>query len=117
MYAHKYRDEFRRQSQQLRILTQQLSTKNLQFLKADFNYRAEKYITDLERDVYSHCLTWQGATDKLLKEIRHLSEQDVQLTGNHARLYMILQKEKNEQSINLVLKQLGFVAGGTQFAG
>lgn len=118
MYAHnRYRDEFRRQSQQLRALTQQLSTKNLQFLKADFNYRAEKYIIDLEREVYSNCLTWKGATEKLLKEIQHLSEQDVQLTGNHARLYMILQKEKKEQSVNLVLKQLGFVSGGTQFAG
>lgn len=118
MYAHnRDRDEFRRQSQQLRDLASTLSTKHLQFLKADFYFQAERYISGLQQDVYSHCLTWQGATNLLTNEIRHLSEQDFQLTVDHARLYMVLQKEKNEQSVNLVLKQLGFVAGGTQFAG
>lgn len=118
MYAHnRDKDEFERRSLEYLNLVQKLSMRHLQFLRSDFYSKAGKLIRDLTNDVHANCLTFKGAAEILQKEIQHISQQDVELVANQAKLYVIVKKEKVNNLVQIGLHQVGFVGGGSQIFG
>ncbi|PWC17359.1 DUF4225 domain-containing protein [Brenneria corticis] len=116
MYLHnKDRTDFDQKSQELRFLVQNLSLKYFRNRSVDFYFEIEGLIQAIEREINTYCLSHRGGIDILQREIDYLNEQDFQLTANIAKLYIIVQKEKKEQTQQIILKQVGFVGGGAQF--
>lgn len=117
MYTHNQdKDNFERKAQELRDLARTLGTRHLQFLHADFYAQSEEIIAEINHEIITHCLSYAGGASALQEEIQRLSEQDVLLIGNHAKLYMIVKKEKRDKLVQIVLHQVGFVGAGAQFA-
>ncbi|MCL2899902.1 DUF4225 domain-containing protein [Brenneria tiliae] len=113
MYLHnKDKTDFDQKTQELRFLTQNLSLKHLRNRSVDFYFEIEGLIQAVEREINTYCLSRRGGIDILQREIDHLSEQDFQLTANIAKLYILVEKEKKEQTQKIILKQVGFVGGG-----
>lgn len=115
MYTHNQgKDHFERKSQELRDLVRSVGTRHLQFVNTDFLAQSEEFIYAVNHEIITHCLSYAGGVDVLQDEIQRISEQDVLLTGNQAKLYMIVRKEKQERVIQIVLHQVGFVGAGAQ---
>lgn len=117
VHNKKDKDDFDRKSVALRSLAHNLATKYIQYFSSDFLSQVEAFIRGLEKEIGMHCLSYKGGAELISNEIEHLSQQDVQLTFNQARIYLIIEKEKENQKLNLVLKNVGFVAGGAQVVG
>ncbi|OWO83482.1 hypothetical protein B5C26_07465 [Photorhabdus luminescens] len=81
----------------------------------DFNSKINLFVEDILGQVRIHCLSSNGAIEFIQFEINHLKEQDFYLTANRVKQYAIIEKEKEKSNYtNLILKQIGFVGGGTQ---
>ncbi|KER01366.1 DUF4225 domain-containing protein [Photorhabdus temperata] len=84
-------------------------------IKIDFNSDVNLFIEDILGRVRVHCLSSSGAIELIQFEIDHLKEQAFYLTANRVKQYAIIEREKEKSSYtNLILKQIGFVGGGTQ---
>ncbi|NHB62527.1 hypothetical protein C5472_15800 [Photorhabdus sp. RW14-46] len=81
----------------------------------DFNSKINLFVEDILGQVRIHCLSSNGAIEIIQFEIDHLKEQAFCLTANRVKQYAIIEREKEKSSYtNLILKQIGFVGGGTQ---
>ncbi|MBS9443166.1 DUF4225 domain-containing protein [Photorhabdus heterorhabditis] len=81
----------------------------------DFNSKINLFVEDILGQVRIHCLSSNGAIEIIQFEIDHLKEQVFYLTANRVKQYAIIEREKEKSSYtNLILKQIGFVGGGTQ---
>ncbi|WP_256125228.1 DUF4225 domain-containing protein [Photorhabdus luminescens] len=102
---------------ELRELAKTLSFRYLTHskIRMDFNSKINLFVEDILGQVRIHCLSSNGAIEFIQFEINHLKEQDFYLTANRVKQYAIIEKEKEKSSYtNLILKQIGFVGGGTQ---
>lgn len=82
-------------------------------LRSDMWQLRNQLISDIGRS----CLTWKGATDIVSEQIARLRDEDTQITLERARLYIIVRKEKEENATNLIIANVGFIAGGIQIYG
>ncbi|OHV48294.1 hypothetical protein BB987_20260 [Photorhabdus temperata] len=102
---------------ELRELARTLSFRYISHSKIemDFNSDVNIFIEDILGRVRVHCLSSSGAIELIQFEIDHLKEQAFYLTANRVKQYVIIEKEREKSSFfTLMLKQVGFVAGGTQ---
>ncbi|WP_051690890.1 DUF4225 domain-containing protein [Photorhabdus australis] len=84
-------------------------------IRMDFNSKINLFVEDILGQVRIHCLSSNGAIEIIQFEIDHLKEQAFYLTANRVKQYAIIEREKEKSSYtNLILKQIGFVGGGTQ---
>ncbi|OCA54846.1 DUF4225 domain-containing protein [Photorhabdus namnaonensis] len=86
-----------------------------------FLFEINELITRVNHEIGTNCLSVDGGIAILQDEIDNLKRQEFDLLMNDSQIYMIVQKEKKEEgdeTINLTLKGIGFVSGGSQiFAG
>ncbi|TNH42741.1 DUF4225 domain-containing protein [Photorhabdus luminescens] len=86
-----------------------------------FIFEINELIRTVNYEIGTNCLSVDGGIAILQDEIDNLRRQELDLLINDSKLYMIVQKEKKEkehETTNLILKQVGFVSGGSQiFAG
>ncbi|MBS9439237.1 DUF4225 domain-containing protein [Photorhabdus noenieputensis] len=83
-----------------------------------FLFEINELIRTVNHEIGTNCLSVDGGIAILQDEIDNLKRQEFDLLMNDSQLYMIVQKEKKDEIINLFLKQVGFVSGGSQiFAG
>lgn len=110
-------ENFQRKYDELMQLVNDLSIKYLQRtnpgLRSDMWQLRNQLISDIGRS----CLTWKGATDIVSEQIARLKDEDTQITLERARLYIIVRKEKEENATNLIIANVGFIAGGMEFYG
>ncbi|WP_242685606.1 DUF4225 domain-containing protein [Photorhabdus sp. RW14-46] len=102
---------------ELRELAKTLSFRYLTHskIRMDFNSKINLFVEDILGQVRIHCLSSNGAIEIIQFEIDHLKEQAFCLTANRVKQYAIIEREKEKSSYtNLILKQIGFVGGGTQ---
>ncbi|WP_241509981.1 MULTISPECIES: DUF4225 domain-containing protein [Photorhabdus] len=102
---------------ELRELAKTLSFRYLTHskIRMDFNSKINLFVEDILGQVRIHCLSSNGAIEIIQFEIDHLKEQAFYLTANRVKQYAIIEREKEKSSYtNLILKQIGFVGGGTQ---
>ncbi|WP_262500049.1 DUF4225 domain-containing protein [Photorhabdus heterorhabditis] len=102
---------------ELRELAKTLSFRYLTHskIRMDFNSKINFFVEDILGQVRIHCLSSNGAIEIIQFEIDHLKEQVFYLTANRVKQYAIIEMEKEKSSYtNLILKQIGFVGGGTQ---
>ncbi|MER2473573.1 DUF4225 domain-containing protein [Photorhabdus laumondii] len=102
---------------ELRELAKTLSFRHLTHskIRMDFNSKINLFVEDILGQVRIHCLSSNGAIEIIQFEIDHLKEQAFYLTANRVKQYAIIEREKEKSSYtNLILKQIGFVGGGTQ---
>lgn len=63
-------------------------------------------------------LSFGEATSKLHEQYKILEERHFDLMANNAKLFALIKKEKDRNSVtNIVLAQVGFVSGGLQVIG
>ncbi|ETS33598.1 Protein of unknown function (DUF4225) [Photorhabdus khanii NC19] len=87
-------------------------------LEAKTFFFRNELIRKVNHEVGSNCLSVDGGIEIIQSEIDNLKKQEFDLRINDSQQYLIVQKEKNGERINLFLKQVGFVSGGSQiFAG
>ncbi|PWC15918.1 hypothetical protein B4923_01450 [Brenneria roseae subsp. americana] len=70
--------------------------------------------SQLRQDVLNFCLTEDAAIRLLDKEINNLQKQKFDLSTQKIMQYYVFEKEKKARSFNIILKQVGFIGGGTQ---
>lgn len=68
----------------------------------------------LRQQVLNFCITQDAAIRLLDKEIKNLKKQQFDLSTQKMMQYYVFAKEKKAQSFNIILKQIGFIGGGTQ---
>ncbi|WP_034948210.1 DUF4225 domain-containing protein [Erwinia oleae] len=72
----------------------------------------------VKHEVDIHCMSQQGAVKTLQEEIVSLRQQEFQMITRHVNHFAAVEKKSENGKANLVLKQVGFVGGGSQiFAG
>ena len=71
-------------------------------------------INSVRREISIHCLSAQGGIELLAKEIKFLEQQRLDIYTTRAMQYAAIEKKKREDRNYLILKQVGFVGGGTQ---
>ncbi|MQL47586.1 DUF4225 domain-containing protein [Photorhabdus khanii] len=107
----------------IRELNEISSRLNLRYLsdvrsKNGFFFETNELIRKVNHEVGSNCLSVDGGIEIIQSEIDNLKKQEFDLRINDSQQYLIVQKEKKDDRINLFLKQVGFVSGGSQiFAG
>jgi len=74
-------------------------------------------ILSVSRDIDIQCMSKAGGIETIQEEIRHLREQDFKLMSGRMTQYAAIKKERVNRSVNLILKQIGFIGGGSQFFG
>ncbi|WP_034912059.1 DUF4225 domain-containing protein [Erwinia sp. 9145] len=72
----------------------------------------------VKHEVDIHCMSQSGAIKTLQEETASLRQQEFQMITRHVNHFAGVEKKSENGKANLVLKQVGFVGGGTQiFAG
>ncbi|RLM19060.1 hypothetical protein BIY29_17260 [Brenneria alni] len=69
---------------------------------------------NLRQNVLNFCLTEEAAINLLDREIKNLQKQKFDLSTQKVMQYYIFEKEKEDRQVNIMLKQVGFIGGGTQ---
>ncbi|PNO69904.1 DUF4225 domain-containing protein [Serratia marcescens] len=86
--------------------------------RANFSLEIDQLIQFAKRDISIHCTSYAGAISIIEEEINNLKQQEFNINTGKAKLFVAIKKEKRERFSNLVMKQVGFVSGGSQiFAG
>ncbi|MBJ7223700.1 MULTISPECIES: DUF4225 domain-containing protein [unclassified Brenneria] len=70
--------------------------------------------SQLDYEVVNFCLTEDAAISVIDKEIKNLQKQKFGLSTQKMMQYYVFEKEKKAQAFNIILKQVGFIGGGTQ---
>lgn len=117
MYNHnRDKSNFEHKTHEIETLTQRIATKHLLYGTSGMFFETQQLIGHVRREIDSQCLTWSGGIQVLDEQIHHLKEQDDLLTFNKAKLYIVVENNR-ATTTTLVLKQIGFVAGGAQVYG
>ncbi|AXG43627.1 DUF4225 domain-containing protein [Photorhabdus laumondii subsp. laumondii] len=83
-----------------------------------FLFEINELIRTVNHEIGTNCLSADGGIAILQDEIDNLKRQEFDLLMNDSQIYMIVQKEEEDEKTNLTLKRIGFVSGGSQiFAG
>ncbi|AKL43373.1 DUF4225 domain-containing protein [Serratia marcescens] len=86
--------------------------------RANFSLEIDQLIQFAKRDISIHCTSYAGAIRDIEDETNHLKRQAFAIDAGRNTLYISIEKKKSNNTTNLILKQIGFVGGGTQiFAG
>ncbi|CAI1614607.1 Uncharacterised protein [Serratia ficaria] len=86
--------------------------------RANFSLEIDQLIQFAQRDISIHCTSYSGAISIIDDEIKNLKQQEFDIDTGKAKLFVAIKKEKREKFSNLIMKQVGFVSGGSQiFAG
>ncbi|AXF77093.1 DUF4225 domain-containing protein [Erwinia tracheiphila] len=75
-------------------------------------------VNGVTREVSINCMSLNCAVETLNEEAAHLRQQQFQLMTGRMVQYAAIKKERIGRAVNLLVKQVGFIGGGTQvFAG
>ncbi len=74
----------------------------------------EKLTSYVENEVKINCMSLNGAINILNKELDFLKEQRFRIVSGRAIQYAKMEKIKIDRGMNIALKQVGFIGGGTQ---
>ncbi|PWC21896.1 hypothetical protein DDT52_04780 [Brenneria roseae subsp. roseae] len=108
--------DLERKITQLNRLTDELALLYIHGYEARRGFLKEIAVltSQLRQDVLNSCLTENGAIRLLDKEINNLQKQKFDLSTQKMMQYYIFEKEREDRRLNIILKQVGFVGGGTQ---
>ncbi len=97
MYSHnRDKDQFEDKARELDKLSQALSAKHILYGASDLYFEAQRFIARIKRDIESNCLTYHGGIELIIEQIDHLHEQDVLLTFERAKIYIVVEKKSNQ---------------------
>ncbi|USI32380.1 DUF4225 domain-containing protein [Cronobacter sakazakii] len=101
---------------ELRTLASTLSIKYFPDYRSRSVFLSEinSFIYEVSRDVQINCLSVRGAEQLFKDELQALNNQNYAISNEKAIFYAQIKKEKIDNIVNLILKQVGFVGGGTQ---
>ncbi|WP_316375386.1 DUF4225 domain-containing protein [Enterobacter hormaechei] len=114
-------DEFTALSRKIRKTSYELG--NYYIYNCDvrnaFVLEEEDFLRNIEKEVGQYCLSYAAGIRLMKEEIENLNRQKAELDMNKVKLYMIVEREKEKNSITTItLKRVGFVGGAVQiFAG
>lgn len=74
----------------------------------------EHVIAVVVNEVKINCLSLNGAINILSNELNSLREQQFRIVSGRAVQYAKMEKTKIDRGVNIALKQVGFIGGGTQ---
>lgn len=100
-------------------LTDYAERVSLQYLynfkvRHNFLHEIKQLISEVREEVRINCMSSEGAVKYLNEEINILKTQCEQLLFDKMTQYVLLEKESLNRKVNLIIKQIGFVSGGTQ---
>ena len=82
--------------------------------RSEFISEIDALIYEINRNVRINCLSVSGAEKFLEHELQALNNQQFVLSTEKMIFFAQIKKEKINNVVNLILKQVGFVGGGTQ---
>ncbi|MFS2224917.1 DUF4225 domain-containing protein [Pantoea sp. B65] len=108
---NKNKEAFEARISELRRLVHDLSIKYLRYNSSEFYFDVEQLINEIQQQIVIHCQSYRWGIEQLQKEIDELHQQDMALTTDRLKLYLIVERERQYK---ITLKQVGFVGGGAQ---
>ncbi|MGD8108787.1 DUF4225 domain-containing protein [Pantoea sp. FN0302] len=83
-------------------------------VRHDFLQEIMVLISKIREEVRINCLSINGAIKYLDDEVNLLKAQCEKLRLEKINQYVLIEKESLGKKVNLIIKQIGFVSGGTQ---
>ncbi len=109
--------DFERKAKELENYARDLASRYMFSTSEDFVYEQQVFIQSLKRDITTNCMSWRYGIAEIDRNIEYLKKQETMLLTQQMRMYAIIRKEKKDKLINLVLANVGFIAGSAQTLG
>lgn len=114
--ANSIKEKLSQQIKEINILSNTLGMRFLSNAQSRqlFLREIDEVIDDVVRDIGINCLSVRGGIERLNREIAYLKEQQSKVYMQKALQYAAVEKREREGRNQLILKQIGFIGGGTQ---